>query len=220
MAEEDQGNEDLEAEGGEELEEKKGGKKKLLFILLPLLLLGGGGGAAYYMGMLDSLLGKKAEEECVIDDHGDEVCTPIEDEHGDDDGHGESDDHGGDDGHAKSDDGHGDGHGGDGEGSSEADKFLPMKSIIVNLISDDGVPRNFRLKVVLELESSSDASKVEAVIPRIEDEFQVYLRELHVKDLRGSAGIYRLKMELLWRVNQAVEPIEIKDVLFQEILIQ
>lgn len=209
MAEEDQENEDLEGEIGEEGEEKKGGKKKLLLILVPLLLIGGGAGAAYYMGMLDSLLGKKAEEECVVDEHGDEVCTPIEEEHGEEGDHAEEDDHGGD-----------DGHGGDGEGAEKADKFLPMKAMIVNLMSDDGVPRNFRLKVVLELKSSKDVSKVEAVIPRIEDEFQVYLRELHVKDLRGSAGIYRLKMELLWRVNQAVEPVEIKDVLFQEILIQ
>lgn len=207
MAEEDQENEDLEGEIDEEGEEKKGGKKKLLLILVPLLLIGGGAGAAYYMGMLDSLLGKKAEEECVVDEHGDEVCTPIEEEHGEGGDHAEEDDHGGDDGH-------------DGEGAEKADKFLPMKAMIVNLMSDDGVPRNFRLKVVLELKSSKDVPKVEAVIPRIEDEFQVYLRELHVKDLRGSAGIYRLKMELLWRVNQAVEPVEIKDVLFQEILIQ
>jgi len=213
MAEEDQENEDLEGEIGEEGEEKKGGKKKLLLILVPLLLIGGGAGAAYYMGMLDSLLGKKAEEECVVDEHGDEVCTPIEDEHGEDDGHGDEDDHA-EDGDHGGDDGHG------GDGAEKADKFLPMKAMIVNLMSDDGVPRNFRLKVVLELKSSKDVPKVEAVIPRIEDEFQVYLRELHVKDLRGSAGIYRLKMELLWRVNQAVEPVEIKDVLFQEILIQ
>ena len=55
---------------------------------------------------------------------------------------------------------------------------------------------------------------------RVIDQFQTYLRELRVRDLRGSAGIYRLQMELLWRVNQAAAPVEVKDVLFQEILIQ
>ena len=68
--------------------------------------------------------------------------------------------------------------------------------------------------------SAEDVAAVEAVIPRVVDQFQTYLRELRVRDLRGSAGIYRLQMELLWRVNQAAAPVEVKDVLFQEILIQ
>ncbi len=61
---------------------------------------------------------------------------------------------------------------------------------------------------------------VEGVIPKVVGQFQTYLRELRVQDLRGSGGIYRLQMELLWRVNQAAAPTEVKDVLFQEILIQ
>ena len=52
-------------------------------------------------------------------------------------------------------------------------------------------------------------------MPRIVDQFQTYLRELRVRDLRGSGGIYRMQAELLWRVNQAAAPIEVKDVLFQ-----
>ena len=36
----------------------------------------------------------------------------------------------------------------------------------------------------------------------------------------GDAGIYRLQIELLARVNAAAYPVEVKDVLFQEILIQ
>ena len=50
--------------------------------------------------------------------------------------------------------------------------------------------------------------------------FQVYLRELRVEDLSGSAGVYRLKEELLARVNAAVEPINVTDVLFKEMLVQ
>ena len=52
------------------------------------------------------------------------------------------------------------------------------------------------------------------------DNFQVYLRELRVEDLRGSAGIYRLREELLARVNSAVRPTKVKDVLFKEMLVQ
>ena len=124
-------------------------------------------------------------------------------EEGDD--HAAADDHGDD---------HGDGHG----GASGA--FIEIPTMIVNLSEEDGTPRYLRLTVQLEMKNSADTSKIEAVMPRVVDQFQTYLRELRVKDLRGSAGIYRLQMELLWRVNQAASPIEVKDVLFQEILIQ
>lgn len=126
-------------------------------------------------------------------------------EHSEDgDDHAAADDHGGGD----------DGHGG------PASAFIEIPTMIVNLSEEDGTPRYLRLTVQLEMKNPSDTSKIEAVMPRVVDQFQTYLRELRVKDLRGSAGIYRLQMELLWRVNQAASPIEVKDVLFQEILIQ
>ena len=57
-------------------------------------------------------------------------------------------------------------------------------------------------------------------MPRILDEFNVYMRELRPEDLDGAAGIFRLKEELLMRINQAVAPTRVKDVLFQEFLVQ
>jgi len=208
MAKKEDEKEEVAEEGvdGEEGEEGEGGEVKssklklILFILVPVLLIGGGA-AAYFTGALDSLLGVEA---------------PAEGQHGEgeegDDGHGEAKD----DGHAKKDDGHG---GGDGDGAAEG-AFVGIPPMLVNLNTDDGTPRFLRLTVQLELESASDRDAVTAILPRVIDQFQTYLRELRVRDLRGSAGIYRLQVELLWRVNQAVEPIEIKDVLFQEILIQ
>ena len=167
----------------------------------------------YFTGLLDSLLGTAAEE-CVeeLDEHG-EVIEKL-DEHGDvieacpEEEHEEE--------HAGDDHGGGDGHGGEGGGGT----FVEIPTMLVNLNTDDGTPRYLRLSVQLELKSASDYAAVEAVIPRVIDQFQTYLRELRVKDLRGSAGIYRLQMEMLWRVNQAAAPVKVKDVLFQEILIQ
>jgi len=98
--------------------------------------------------------------------------------------------------------------------------FLKIPDMIVNLSSDDGQPRYLRLSVQLELKNDADKATIEAVMPRVIDQFQTYLRELRVRDLRGSAGIYRLQMELLSRVNAAAYPVEVNDVLFQEILIQ
>lgn len=106
------------------------------------------------------------------------------------------------------------------EGVEGATNFIEIPPMIVNLNSDDGTPRYLRLSVQLEMHKSGDVAAVEKVMPRVIDQFQTYLRELRVKDLRGSAGIYRLQTELLWRVNQAAHPIKVKDVLFQEILIQ
>lgn len=106
------------------------------------------------------------------------------------------------------------------EATPEQVAFLPIPDMIVNL-SAEGTKQNYlKLKVQLELASEADKAAVEAVMPRVIDQFQTYLRELRPKDLRGSAGIYRLQMELLARVNAAAAPTKIRDVLFQEILIQ
>ncbi len=57
-------------------------------------------------------------------------------------------------------------------------------------------------------------------MPRVLDAFQVYLRELRATDLEGSAGIFRLKEELVRRVNLAVHPAAIDSVAFNEIIVQ
>lgn len=232
MADEEDEKEEVSGEEGaegEEGEEKKSGKFKLiLFIVLPIILIGGGGAGAYFTGMLDSVLGIEKTEDGEHAHEGEDDHDDHGKKHAKDDGHGsdkkhakkkgkkhaKDDAHGGDKKHGK-DDGHGDGH-----GDSDGGAFVAIPPMLVNLNTEDSTPRFLRLTVQLELEDPDEHDAVVAVLPRVVDQFQTYLRELRVRDLRGSAGIYRLQVELLWRVNQAVEPIEIKDVLFQEILIQ
>ncbi len=215
-AEEPEKDENAEGAEGAEGAEEGGGKKKLIIIIgAAVVLLLGAGAGLYFTGMLDSLLGKKpAAEACVEekDEHGEvtKPCPAVEE--GAEAGHGEEAAEGGH-GAAPAEGG---GHGG-GEANSN---FVEIPTMIVNLNSDDGETRFLRLTVQLELENPSQRAAVEAVMPRVVDQFQTYLRELRVKDLRGSSGIYRLQMELLWRVNQAAAPVKVKDVLFQEILIQ
>ena len=43
-------------------------------------------------------------------------------------------------------------------------------------------------------------------MPRLQDLFQTYLREMRPEELRGSAGTYRLREELIARANVAVAP--------------
>lgn len=98
--------------------------------------------------------------------------------------------------------------------------FFEMPDMLVNLNSSGRKTSYLKLSVSIELGSEEDLKALEAVLPRVVDNFQVYLRELRVEDLQGSAGIQRLREELLLRVATAAHPVEVKDVLFREMLIQ
>ncbi|MGD9536928.1 MAG: flagellar basal body-associated FliL family protein [Alphaproteobacteria bacterium] len=98
--------------------------------------------------------------------------------------------------------------------------YIEMPDMLVNLRSTGKQPSYLKLAVSLELDDPLIVAEVEKVKPRIIDRFQVYLRELRAEDISGSAGVYRLKEELLARINSAIEPHEIRDVLFREMLIQ
>ena len=98
--------------------------------------------------------------------------------------------------------------------------FYELPVLLVNLNSKSRRPSFLKLTVSLELDNAIDVPRIESLKPRIIDNFQVYLRELRVDDLRGSAGIYRLREELLARVNASVHPAGVKNVLFKEVLVQ
>ena len=98
--------------------------------------------------------------------------------------------------------------------------FLDLPDMLVNLNAGGKHAAYLKLKVSLELSEPLAIPKLTELLPRIIDNFQVYLRELRPEDLAGSAGLYRLKEELLFRVNAAVQPIVVDDVLFKEMLIQ
>ncbi len=57
-------------------------------------------------------------------------------------------------------------------------------------------------------------------MPRVVDQFQGYLRELRMDDLKGSAGIVRLKEELLRRINTSAAPYRVRDVLLKQMIVQ
>jgi|SRR6185312_16992604 flagellar protein FliL len=98
--------------------------------------------------------------------------------------------------------------------------FFDVPDIIVNIQTPDSTPAYLKLSVSLELEKVEAKAAIEPVLPRIIDQFQTYLRELRVEDLRGSAGVMRLKEELLRRVNLAVAPTPVRDVLLKEMIVQ
>ncbi len=98
--------------------------------------------------------------------------------------------------------------------------FLDLPELLVNLNTGGRKSSYLKIRVALELESETDIPRIERLMPRIMDNFQVYLRELRVDDLKGSAGMYRLREELLARVSAAAAPAQVNDVLFKEMLVQ
>lgn len=175
---------------------KLSGKVLVLFIALPVLLAAGGG-AAFMM-----LPGGDSPAEAAA-----EARAPAGDGY-------ETEDSGGD-------------HGGGGAPSggrvtyAGSDLiFYELPDMLVNLNTSGSQPRYLKIKVALEFGDGGIVKRIDRVMPRIVDHFQVYLRELRREDLRGSAGMYRLKEELMIRVNQSVRPARIRDVLFKEMLVQ
>ena len=172
-------------------------KKKLplLFIIIPaaLVVLGGGGGAAFF------LMQPKAEAA--------------------------------DAGHAapeKKKDGGGHGAAADGEADPalgvisdgpDGVVFYTLPDMTVNLQAPDGRPMYLKLKLTLEMKDADLAHHLQAEMPRMQDMFQGFLRELRPDDLAGSAGSFQLRAEILRRVNLIAAPGKVDAVLIEEMLV-
>lgn len=105
-------------------------------------------------------------------------------------------------------------------GAEGAGAFIEIPPLIVNLSSTSKQPRFLKISMKVELQNKETEKAFQDILPRVIDQFQTYLRELRIEDLRGSSGLYRMKIELLNRVRAAAPDIKVRDVLFQEILVQ
>jgi flagellar FliL protein len=198
-------------EGGTK-KKKMSGKTLILFIVLPaLLILGGGGGAA--MMLFGGGSAEAAASEPPADSHGES------DDHGSDDGHGE----GGDD-HGESTVGHATESDGNGAviqiGAPGNPSFYTLPDLIVTVNAGGGRRSQLLLKLTLEANDPAVFDSLDAYLPRITDQFQMFLREMRIDDLSGSAGDYRIRRELLRRVNMSVYPETIDAVLIEEFIVQ
>jgi flagellar FliL protein len=98
--------------------------------------------------------------------------------------------------------------------------FMDLPDIVTNLNQGGGRASFIKLRAKLELARKGDVAIVQAAMPRVLDLFQNYLREVRPEELRGSAGTYRLREELISRVSLAAAPARVLDVLFVELLVQ
>ncbi|WP_298743821.1 flagellar basal body-associated FliL family protein [uncultured Brevundimonas sp.] len=175
----------------------------LLLIVVPavLLVLGGGGAAAFF---LMQPAGAAAE----AGDHGAAAKG----------GHEKKDKKGG---------GHGGASGGEADPAlgviSEGPDgvvFYTLPDLLVNIQAPDGRPTFLKLKLTLEMHDAGLAEHLQAEMPRMQDMFQSFLRELRPEDLAGSAGSFQLRAEILRRVNLIAAPGQVDAVLIEEMLVQ
>jgi flagellar FliL protein len=182
-----------EGEGEAPAKKKLSGKTLILFIVLPALLVLGGGGTAAFMLLAPS------EQQADAGDHGE----------------------------AKG----GGGHGGEvGEPTpgpngttityGEDVIFVGLPEMLVNITGPDGRPAYLKLRLTLEAPDEEAVAALTEHVPRVSDQFNGFLRELRTDDLAGSAGAYRLRLELLRRVNLVIAPNRINAVLIEEMLVQ
>ena len=97
--------------------------------------------------------------------------------------------------------------------------FYTMPDVVVNMQTADGRPTFLKLKLTLELPDQATVDELEPNMPRLQDMFQTFLRELRPEDLSGSQGSYQLRMEILRRVNLVIAPSKANAVLIEEMLI-
>ena len=112
-------------------------------------------------------------------------------------------------------------HGGHKEDAhAEAKVFPDLPDIVANLNAGPRRAAFIKLKAKLELARPEDQAVVQAAMPRVLDLFQTYLREMRPDELRGTAGTYRLREELVARSSIAAQPAHVLNVLFTELLVQ
>ena len=189
-----------EAVDGAEGEAASGKKKlplKMLIIVgaATLVVLGGGGGAAFF------LLKPKPDAEHADKGHEKEKKEKKKEKKGDEKGVKE------------------------GESAAMVREgpdgivYYTLPEVVVNMQTADGRPTFLKLKLTLELPDEGAVEELEPNMPRMQDMFQSFLRELRPEDLSGSQGSYQLRMEILRRVNLVVAPSKANAVLIEEMLI-
>ncbi|MEW6390028.1 MAG: flagellar basal body-associated protein FliL [Pseudomonadota bacterium] len=97
--------------------------------------------------------------------------------------------------------------------------FYTLPDIVVNMQTADGKSTFLKLKLTFELPDEETAEALTPNLPRLQDMFQTFLRELRPEDLNGSQGTYQLRVELLRRVNLVAAPAKVNAVLIEEMLI-
>jgi flagellar FliL protein len=191
-------------EGEEGAEGEAPAKKKPPMLIIAIaggvLLLAGVGGGAFLL--------LKPKPEAAAGEHGKEKKKEKKEEKG---GHGEKKE----------------GEGGAAAGGPapvikegpDGVVFYTLPDIVVNMQTADGKSTFLKLQLTFELPDEETAEALTPNLPRLQNMFQTFLRELRPEDLNGSQGTFMLQAELLRRVNMVAAPAKVNAVLITELLV-
>lgn len=98
--------------------------------------------------------------------------------------------------------------------------YYELPHIMANLNPGSATPSFIKTTITIEAPNQETVSRLQAIQPKVMDVINTYIRELRPGDLKGSAGTQRLREEIMMRINKTLDPDEISNVLFKEILIQ
>lgn len=180
---------------GEEAEGKKKPPLLIIIIVAAVLVLGGGGAAVYFL----VLKPKPAAD--AKGEHGKEKPKKEKKKEG----------------HASGD--KADPALGTIKEGPDGVVFYTLPDVVVNMQTADGRPTFLKLKLTFELPDEHVAESIGPNMPRLQDMFQTFLRELRPEDLSGSQGSFRLRQEIQRRVNLVIAPAKVNAVLIEEMLI-
>lgn len=180
---------------------KKSGLLKYIILVVLLLVLAGGGYFAYlkFFGPKPPATEAATEQKAEEAPKPEEKAAPKEEK--------------------KAESGHGEAKGGHGEkGKDKApSNLVPLPAFVVNLADPNA--RRY-LKVVLEVEMTSNPELLEANMAKVRDTLLLLLSSKNSQDVASLEGKILLRKEIVDRINQALGQAKVARVYFTDFVIQ
>lgn len=105
------------------------------------------------------------------------------------------------------------------EASPEANYYVSIPEIVVNLRSVSSKGNILRATYSLQIYNKEEEPKIKEFMPIILDQVLSYLRDQSINDLEGP-GLERMREAILLRINNIVRPIKIHRVVLKDFIIQ
>ena len=96
--------------------------------------------------------------------------------------------------------------------------YISVPSLIVNLTSTTQDDHFLKMRIALEVENPSGKDAVQAMMPKVIDGINTYLRDLKPQDLVGAAGVELVRKALQERLSHVLDT-TVTNILFAEFLV-
>ncbi|MFK7973431.1 MAG: flagellar basal body-associated FliL family protein [Rickettsiaceae bacterium] len=97
--------------------------------------------------------------------------------------------------------------------------YLDLEPMVVELAPSEGKKEYLRLHLTLRLATEKERAYIIARLPIIKDSLFTFLCTLRAGDFNNSSNILYVKEEITKRINKITDPIIVKEVLFQEFIV-